>query len=75
MVEGVGFVGRADASSNFSDDVFNALCWWTRRTSCRILQVASSQEMQHRSQELGERCICGKTDLQGHMFKAWFKFL
>ena len=25
-------------------------------TSCRILQVASSQEMQRRSQELGERC-------------------
>ena len=58
VVEGVGFVGSADALSNFSDNIFNALGWWTRKQShnLKTLQVASSQEMQRRSQELGERC-------------------
>ena len=44
MVEGVGFVGRADALSNFLDDVLNALGWRTQTVSqvagfCRWLQA------------------------------------
>ena len=53
MVEGVGFVGRADALSNFSDNIFNALGWWTRKQSNKLRDFAGGFKPRNAAQESG----------------------